>query len=277
MASGWVPKPTTAAAPARIRRGGEPREVRIVAVQHGDATGFEPEKDFGLGIGDRLDRREKAEMGRLDRGDHRDVRPHQLSENGYLARMVHAQLENAVLGIGRQPGERQRRTPMIVEAACGSEGWAAGGERQAQRLLGAGLADTAGNRKDPGAAAFARRRAEGGKAGERISHAQQRRRRRQIRDIAIDHRRSGTALKRGTDEIMSVMVRPAQCYEEVTRGETAGIDRDARRRPRPCARSAGRSCGICGGPQRCHREIRHAQCSGPDRTISRAIAASSKG
>ena len=141
------------------RRRGESRIMRIVTVQHGDAAGFEPEKDFGLGIGDRLDRGEKAEMGGLDRGDHCDVRPRQPSENGYLAGMVHAQLENAVRGIGRHPGERQRRTPMIVEAACGSEGWAAGGERQAQRLLGAGLADTARYREDPGAAAFARRRA----------------------------------------------------------------------------------------------------------------------
>src|ERR1700752_4817059 len=69
----------------------KPRIIRIVAVQHGDAAGFKPEKDFGLGIGDRLDRGEKAEMGRPDRRNYGDVGPHQLSESAYLAGMGHAQ------------------------------------------------------------------------------------------------------------------------------------------------------------------------------------------
>src|ERR1700732_1019498 len=45
---------------------GEPHEMRVVAVEHGDAAGFKTEKDLGLGIGDSLDRREKAEMGRSE-------------------------------------------------------------------------------------------------------------------------------------------------------------------------------------------------------------------
>ena len=36
----------------------EPVEMRIIAVEHGDAAGLEPEKYFGLRIGDRLERRE---------------------------------------------------------------------------------------------------------------------------------------------------------------------------------------------------------------------------
>src|SRR6516165_11400381 len=59
--------------------------VRIITIQHGDPTRFEPEKNFRLRIGDCLNRREEAEMGRLDCSDHGDVGPRQSSETAYLA------------------------------------------------------------------------------------------------------------------------------------------------------------------------------------------------
>src|ERR1700745_2678847 len=116
--------------------------MRIIAVEHSDAAGFEPEKYFGLCIGDRLERWKKTEVGGLDRRDDRDVRPHKPSDNGYFARMVHTQLKNPVSGIGRHPGEGQRRPPMIIEAARRGKSPTASGESKAQRLFGAGLADT---------------------------------------------------------------------------------------------------------------------------------------
>src|SRR6266850_907736 len=130
--------------------------MRIITIEHSDAAGFEPEKYFGLRIGDRLERWEKTEMGGLDRRDDRDVRPHKSRDNGYFARVVHAQLENPVSGSGQHPGERQRRSPMIIEAACRGKSRAASGESKSQRLFRAGLADTAGNRDHPSPGALTR-------------------------------------------------------------------------------------------------------------------------
>ena len=146
----------------------------IIAVEHSDAAGFEPEKYFGLRIGDRLERGKKTEMSGLDRRDDRDVRPHNSGKNAYFARMVHAELKNPVSGSGRRPGQRQRRAPVIIEAACRGKSRAASGESKAQRLFGAGLADTAGNRNHPGARAPARCGTECRKSGERVGYAQQR-------------------------------------------------------------------------------------------------------
>src|ERR1700680_3298998 len=46
-------------------------------IREGGAARREPEKNLGLGVGDRLDRVEKFEMHRLDRRNDRDVRPDQ--------------------------------------------------------------------------------------------------------------------------------------------------------------------------------------------------------
>src|SRR5580704_8355561 len=142
--------------------------MEVVAVENRDAAGLEPEEDFRLGIGNSLDRWKEAEMNRLHCRDHRDVRLREPGEARDLAGMIHAELEDAVAGIRRQAGERQWRVPMIVKPACRGIGWAGAGERQAQRLLGPGLADAAGNGDDPGSAAVAPRRAERGETGPRI-------------------------------------------------------------------------------------------------------------
>src|SRR5438046_9503049 len=89
----------------------------IIAVEHSDAAGFEPEKYFGLRIGDRLERGKKTEMSGLDRRDDRDVRPHNSGKNAYFARLVHAALKDPVSGSGRRPGQRQRPGPVTLEAA----------------------------------------------------------------------------------------------------------------------------------------------------------------
>ena len=194
--------------------------MRVVAVENRDAAGLEPEEDLGLGIGNRLDRREEAEMHRLHRRDHRDMRAHEPREVGDLAGMVHAELEDAVAGVRRQAGERQRRAPMIVEPAGRGIGRAGAGERQAQRLLRPGLADAAGYRDDPGCAAVAPRRAERGETGQGIGDAEQRRCRRKLRDFA------GPPLPRR---------HPAAARSRQNRGRR-GWGRAERRTGRPAAR-----------------------------------------
>src|SRR5262249_59071449 len=69
------------------------RELRVVAVDHRRAAALEPEEDFRLGVRDRLERAEEFKMHRLDRGDDRDLRPHQPRERPDFARTGPAQLE----------------------------------------------------------------------------------------------------------------------------------------------------------------------------------------
>ena len=100
-------------------------------------------------------------MHRLDRGDDRDVRPHQLDERRDLAGMVHADLEDAVARRRRHARQRQRHAPVVVERGRRIVDRALRRERARQHLLGAGLADAAGDGDDLAAVApRARRSAE---------------------------------------------------------------------------------------------------------------------
>src|SRR5262249_5725533 len=73
-----------------LRAALEPRELRVVAVDHRSAAALEPEEDFRFGVRDRLERAEEFKMHRLDRGDDRDLRPHQPPERLELAATLHA-------------------------------------------------------------------------------------------------------------------------------------------------------------------------------------------
>ena len=102
-------------------------------------------EDFGLGVGDRLDAGEEFQMHRLDRGDDGDMRPHHLDQRLDLARMVHADLEHGKARCGRAARQRQRHAPMIVEGRGRGMGLALRRQHAAQRFLGRGLADRAGD------------------------------------------------------------------------------------------------------------------------------------
>ena len=131
-----------------LRAALEAGELRVVAVDHRRAAAFEPQEDFRLGVGDRLERAEEFQMHRLDGRDDRDLRPYQPRERLDLAGMVHAQLEHRVacaLGAAR---ERKRHAPMVVVGRERGMGLAVAGKRQTQRFLGAGLADGAGDGDD---------------------------------------------------------------------------------------------------------------------------------
>src|SRR5260221_111479 len=146
--------------PATLRRLREACEMSVVAVEDRGAAGFDTVEDLGLGIGDRLERGEIAEMRDLDRGDDGDMRPGDRAELGELAGMVHAELEDAEIRLARHSRQRQRHAPLIVEAADGGVGQALARQRNPQRLLGPGLADAPSDADDPGMAAPPRRAAE---------------------------------------------------------------------------------------------------------------------
>jgi hypothetical protein len=194
------------------RHRGKACVVLIVSIQYDDPARFESEEDFRFGIGDRVYRGEEAEMGRFDSGDHRDVRPHQPSETGYFAGMIHTQLEYPVTGIGRHSGKREGDTPVIVEATGRRKSWAGDGKSETQCLFGAGFAHTAGDRDDLGIATISRSRSESHQAGQCVGDTQQGHEG-QIRDAPVHHCRSGSALEGGTDEIMTVVIGALQRNE----------------------------------------------------------------
>ena len=92
----------------------EPLEMRVVAIENGRAARQDPLQNFGLGVGDRLDRAKEAEMHRRHRRDDGDVRLDQLRERHELAGMIHAGFEHAEVGGHAHIGERQRHAPVIV-------------------------------------------------------------------------------------------------------------------------------------------------------------------
>jgi hypothetical protein len=94
---------------------------------------------------------------------------------------------------------------MIVEAPGRGKSRAACSESKAQRFFGASLADTARNRNEPGAAAFARSSAKSCQASECVSNPKQRRHR-QTRYLVVHHCSGGATLERSTNEIMAVAI-----------------------------------------------------------------------
>ena len=120
-------------------------ELGIVLVQHCRARRAHALEDLGLGVGDGLDGVEEFEMGRLDGGDDRHIGPDHAGEGPQLAGMIHAELEHAQRDVARQAREAERHAPMIVQAAFIGVGLDLGRKREAQRFLGAGLADAAGD------------------------------------------------------------------------------------------------------------------------------------
>ena len=122
------------------------------------------------------------------------MRAHQLGERRDLAGMVHADLEHGVFGARPAARERQRHAPVIVVGGGRGMRLAVGGEREAQRLLGAGLADRAGDGDDLGrASARARRGRDRARPSSTSSTSKQRRIGGKARALARARRRRAPA------------------------------------------------------------------------------------
>ena len=188
-------------------------------------------------------------MGWSDRGDHRDLRPDQPGQRPDLARRIHAKLVDAVDRVPWLPREAQRHAPVVVVAGGAGVGRPLAGEGQPERLLGAGLADAAGDRGEARAAAGARGLSERGQRLHRVGDHDQRSVGRNAFRQPVHQRRSA-ALQCAADEIVTVVVRPAQGDEQLARGDAAGIDRDARDGPVALGAAAGRVSDLAGGPER---------------------------
>ena len=77
----------------------QPRELRIVAVEHDRAAGLQPDENFRLGVGNRLDAGEELQMHRLHRGDDGDLRAYHLDQGLDFAGVIHADLEDRKLDL----------------------------------------------------------------------------------------------------------------------------------------------------------------------------------
>ena len=117
-------------------------------------------EDLGLGLGNLVEALEIAEMGGGDARHHGHMRPHHGGQRPDLARVVHADLEDAEVGCLGHARQRQRHAPMIVERGDRRMHAALRLEHMAQHLLGRGLADLPGDGDDLGGAAVTRRTTE---------------------------------------------------------------------------------------------------------------------
>ena len=110
-----------------VRRGGSrcrPRRCGSSSadVGHdGDPALWERGDELRLRARDSVDRADELEVDRPDGGDHADVRPRDLAELGDLAEAAHRQLDDADLGVGLEPAERQRDAELGVVAPLGRD------------------------------------------------------------------------------------------------------------------------------------------------------------
>ena len=96
---------------AILCRLGEARVMRIVTIEDGCAAALDAAEDFGLRIGDRLDRGEEAKMRRLDCRDHRDMRPDHARQRIDLAGMVHARSSKTPYSLSAAMRDSDSGTP----------------------------------------------------------------------------------------------------------------------------------------------------------------------
>ena len=207
----------------------QPGEMRVVAVDDRRPARLDALKNFRLGVGDGLDRGEKFEMHRLDGGDDRDMRPNEPGQRRNLAGVVHAHFEHRVARAFGAARQRQRHAPVVVVGRGRGVRLAVARQRELQRLLGAGLADRAGDADElwrccargPRAPA---RSAPSSTSGTTSSGAS-------LREHAAlvggDDGKAGAGFQRRLDEIMAV-AHILEREERFARRDGAGVDRKTR-------------------------------------------------
>ena len=122
-----------------------------------------------------LERADQLEVHGPDVRDHADVRAGDPAEVGDLAEAAHRELEDADLGVGLEPAERQRDADLVVEARLRGD---RAGRRRAERgedVLRRRLAGRARDPDDARVRAVTHERAERGERLERLVREQRRR------------------------------------------------------------------------------------------------------
>ena len=189
--------------PAEKRAAGVDSAVRLAGVNHGQIaslhgkvfgddggpTGGKRRHQLGLRFDDRLERAELLYVGGPDRGDDTEIGPREGAELGDLARPAHRQLEDADLGVGLEPSQRQRDADLVVETLLGGDRTCSRPADRTQDVLRRRLAHRAGDADDAGAAAVTEGSAERSERSEAVLGHH--RRRRPARERVPDELRAG--------------------------------------------------------------------------------------
>ncbi len=144
-----------------------------------------------------------------------------------LARVVHADLEHAEGAVGRHARQRQRHAPVVVVGLLGRVRRPRQAQAVAQHLLGAGLADAAGDGNDAPVAAGARGAADAFQRPQRIVDAQQRAAGVAAVHIAARHDGRGRPGLEGSWHELVPVARILQGDEHVAGLEAARVDGEA--------------------------------------------------
>ena len=127
----------------------DPRgDPRIVGVGDEQRRRAGPLEDLGLGVGDRVERGEEAEVRFADVRPHADVRLGHAHQRADLPRVIHAQFDDGHLRPLPQLDERQRQPDVVVEIPAVADHAVPHLEKFARHFLGRGLAGAAGDRHD---------------------------------------------------------------------------------------------------------------------------------
>ena len=228
----------------------QPLVVLAVAIEHGHCTLGHAGEQAGLLVGDRLFRAHEADMRRSDIGHDADMGLDLAGQRLDLAGMVHADLEHAVARFARQAGQADGHADMVVERGRAGRGRRLGRQHGAQRILGAGLADRAGDAGDARLAAPAGSAAETFQRLHGVGHADQRAA--GILDIARHDGGRGAALHRLGHEAVAVGRLALQGKEQVALADGAAVEGDAIGLERRGDGRAERVRHFVGGPQRAH-------------------------
>ena len=105
-------------------------------------------EDLGLGVGDRVERREEAEVRLADVRPDPHVRLGDAHQRADLPGVIHAQLDDGDLRPLPQLDERQRQPDVVVEIPAVADDAVPRREKLARHFLRRGLAGAAGNRHD---------------------------------------------------------------------------------------------------------------------------------
>ena len=176
----------------------------------GDASARELGDDLGFRLGDPLDGSEELEVRRADLRDHGDLGPGDAAQLAHLAQPPRSHLRDDDLGVGLDPGERQRQADLVVVALLGRDRAAVRPAESGQDVLRRRLAGGARDRHHPGVRAVAHRAPE----------------RRHRRVLVLRHERGGGAVRqRVVHEVDAAPDRD----EQVARADPARVDLEAGR------------------------------------------------
>ena len=224
--------------PAGLRR--QPLEMLVFGRKNSNSALLEPFEDFCLCVSDVRERVEEFHMNRSNPGDNGNIGTDEACQRHNLARVVHADFENAV-GYGfRHSRQRKRYAPEIVVGFFGSVREAGPRKHEAQHFLCAGFANAACHRGDARLRSCPRGFAKRIQRLERIRHPEQRAARGSI--VAVLDDGSRCAVPEGGFYIfMPVCAFSSYRHEEMARLKRAAVDGNTACDPGGWERGAG--CG----------------------------------